>query len=102
VASRKGARGRQRAARSVKPVVPAPPALIDLGRTAPVTVTRGTDQQIKLSLSDGTTLKMKPLIISIDRSLGKYNALGEPIYQIQAGFVMQLTVPKKFKRKVKA
>jgi hypothetical protein len=99
VASKK--RGRQRR-RPGSIVVPPPPAIIDLGRTVPVTVKKGSDDDVTLSLSDGTKLKMKPVVIGIERSLGKYNAMGEPIYQIQAGFIMQFTVPKSLKRKAKA
>ena len=101
MANKKRARRRRRAAQSVLPVIPTPPPLIPLGRTVPVTITRGGDQEVTLSLSDGTKVKMKPVILSIERSLSKYNTMGEPIYQMQAGFVMQLTVPRKLKRKVK-
>ena len=93
---------RKKRARRASVVLPPAPALVDLGRTVPVTVTKGADDDVTLSLSDGTKLKMKPVIIGIERSIGKYNAMGEPIYQIQAGFVIQVTVPKKLKQKVRA
>lgn len=85
----------------MEPVAAPAPPLIDLGRTEAVTVKKGADDEINMTLSDGAKLKMKPIIMGIERSLGKYNPAGEPVYQIQAGFAIHISVPKRLKRKVK-
>ena len=52
-----------------------------------------------MSLSDGTKVQLKPVVMGIERSLGKYNPLGDPIYQINIGMLLVTTVPRKLKKK---
>ena len=92
---------KRRGRRSIETVLPPVAPLIDLGKTVSVTVKNFTAEDITYSLSDGTKLKLRPVIISIDRSTQKFNPSGEPIYQIQAGIIMQPIVAKKLKQKAK-
>ena len=51
-------------------------------------------------LADGSTLKVKLVLINVVRSQDKYDPLGNPIYGITSqGIVKVLNVPQKFKRK---
>ena len=77
------------------------PPVIDVGQTTVVSVTPTQDAESIFTLSDGTKLYAKVLINSVERSKEKYNANGEPIYQIQAGIILKTEVPKKLKRKLK-
>jgi hypothetical protein len=90
---------KRRRRRLIETVLPPVAPLIDLGKTVSVTVKSSTAEDIIYSLSDGTKLRLRPVIISIERSKQKFNPSGEPIYQIQAGLIMQPSVPKKLKRK---
>ena len=94
-------KAKRRKAAAVNPIAHPVPGPIDLGRTVSVTVKKGADPEIIMRLSDGAELKLKPVIMSIERSRDRYNVAGEPIYQIQAGFGIHVNVPKSLKRKVK-
>ena len=82
-------------------MTPPAPQFVDLGRKIDVKIKKASAEEILLTLSDGTTLHVRPIVIGIERSLEKYNALGEPIYQINVGMVLQTKVPPKLKRKPK-
>jgi hypothetical protein len=92
---------KRRAKRSIETVLPQPAPLIDLGSTVAVTVKSASAEEIVYKLSDGTKLKLRPIIMSIERAKQKYNPAGEPIYQLQTGLIVQPIVPKKLKRKGK-
>jgi len=70
-----------------------------MGRKVSVTVKRASAEQIVYTLSDGTKLTLRPVLMNIERSLSKYNPLGDPIYQLGTGLIMQTVVPKKLKKK---
>jgi len=51
-------------------------------------------------LADGTTLKVKLVLVNVVRSRDKYDPLGNPIYGITSqNIVKVLNAPKKLKRK---
>jgi hypothetical protein len=77
------------------------PPLIDLGRKVSVSVKKATAEDIRLTLSDGTNLILRPIVAGIERSIEKYNPSGEPIYQINVALIVQTEVSKKLKRKIK-
>jgi hypothetical protein len=83
-----------------------PPSLLtqpvlDVGQTALVSVTPTRDVESTFALSDGTKIHAKVLIVSVERSKEKFNANGEPIYQIQAGIILRTEVSKNLRRKLK-
>lgn len=69
-----------------------------MGRTTEVKVKKSSNEEIVYTLTDGTKLRVRPIIIRIDRSLNKFNPAGEPIYQIQLGSMIQTDVPRRLKR----
>lgn len=93
---------RRRRAKSKSPaietVAPFGPT-IDLGPSVKLTVKKATAEEIQYSLSDGSTVRLRPVIMGIERSKDKFNQSGEPIYQMQMGIVLHTDVPKKLKRK---
>jgi hypothetical protein len=96
----------QRKARIRKPAVdasavPQVPVLVDMGRKVSVAIKKSSPDEILYTLSDGSKLKLKPMIVSIERSLEKFNPQGEPLYQVNVGLFVHTDVPKKLKRKVK-
>lgn len=97
MAVRKKARRGGRAAGTT--VIPTTPPLIPLGRKVAVSVKKVSAEEIVYTLSDGTKLKLRPVLVNIERSLSKYNPLGDPIYQIGTGLILQTEVPKRLKRR---
>jgi hypothetical protein len=72
---------------------------VDMGKKVSVKVKSSSADEIVYTLSDGTKLTLRPVLMNIERSLNKFNPLGDPIYQLGTGLVMQTVVPKKLKRK---
>jgi len=79
--------------------MPQPAPLLDLGPTVSLVVKKASAEDIVYTLSDGSKLKLRPIIFDVRRSLNKYNPAGEPIYQVQTGLIVQTEVPKRLKRK---
>jgi len=78
------------------------PPPVDIGKTVVVQVKKPDDRELEFVLSDGTKLYVKVLVASILRSLNKFNANGEPIYQVQAGVALRSDVKKSLVRKLKS
>jgi hypothetical protein len=79
--------------------IPLQAGLLDMGRKIALTVKKQSAEEIVYTLSDGTKLKLKPILVSIERSLNVFTPVGDPLYQIQTGIFMQTEVPKKLKKK---
>lgn len=76
-----------------------PPAFhVPLGKTVPVSVKSATAEEIVMTLSDGTKLHIRPVVMTIERSLSKYNPAGDPLYQFNVGMMVVTNVPKRLKR----
>ena len=91
----------RRGRRRVSTVALPPPPLIELGRTVEVTVKKASAEKIVLHLSDGSVLDLRPMVVSIERSVEKYNQAGDPIYQVNVALLVQPKVPRRLKRKSK-
>ncbi len=74
---------------------------INLGRSVDLTVTKFNVEAAEIKLSDGASLKIRPIIMEVKRSRDRYNGLGEPIYQIKTALLIETKVPKKFLKKSK-
>lgn len=49
-------------------------------------------------LSDGTTLRLKPVTTSIAKVLNQYDANGNPIYIVQSSNVLGVSSPEELKK----
>jgi len=48
-------------------------------------------------LSDGTTIRMKPVATNIIRVEGQYDAQGNPVYMVQSSNVLGVSAPEELK-----
>jgi len=85
---------------------PPPVQFIDLnGPKEPRSILSINDAWTEFSLSDGNTLRIKPVLADVQRLTKQDTPDGKPAYALQLGFVTETVVPKKTKapkRKAKA
>ena len=75
-------------------------AKIDLSEGEEVDFENAKEEWNVYKLADGTTLKIKLVLVNVVRSRNKYDPLGNPIYGITSqNIVKTLNVPEKLKRK---
>ena len=75
-------------------------AKIDLSEGEEVDFENEKEEWNVYKLSDGTTLKVKLVLVNVVRSRDKYDPLGNPIYGITSqNIVKALDVPEKLRRK---
>ena len=75
-------------------------AKIDLSEGEEVDFENEKEEWNVYKLSDGSTLKVKLVLVNVVRSRDKYDPLGNPIYGITSqNIVKVLNVPAKLKRK---
>jgi len=75
-------------------------ANIDLSKGEEVDFENEKEEWNVYKLADGTTLKVKLVLVNVVRSRDKYDPLGNPIYGITSqNIVKVLNAPKKLKRK---
>lgn len=69
-------------------------------------VTKTNENWSDYTLEDGTIIKIKPVMIDVQRSKGQFNLEGDPVYLIKSGMIINtLAAPqlkKGFKTKRKA
>lgn len=63
-----------------------------------VAVEQSTERWSDITLADGTTIRMKPVVLSAVRILDRYDQDGNPIYQLKANQVMTAESPAELKR----
>jgi hypothetical protein len=97
-AKKRRAKKRARRKSAVRSIV-GPLQPVDIGRTVTVSVKKVSPESMELTLSDGTKLDLKPIILGIERSAEKYNPMGDPIYQVNIGLMISPKVPRKLKFK---
>lgn len=93
---------RKASRRKQAPTLPLPPpTFVDIGKTVEVTVRKASAETVDLTLSDGTVLQVRPVVMNVVRSKEKFNPLGEPIYNVNIGMVIHTKVPPRLRRKKK-
>ncbi|MBI2828041.1 MAG: hypothetical protein HYX77_02055 [Acidobacteria bacterium] len=63
-----------------------------------VEITESSERWTDVKLADGTTIRTKPVILTVFRVDGHYDQDGNPIYQIKANQVMTATAPDHLKK----
>lgn len=59
----------------------------------PVQVVESTERWSDVKLDDGTTLRIKPVVMAVSRIDGHYDQEGNPMYAVQAGQAMTANAP---------
>jgi hypothetical protein len=59
----------------------------------PVQILESVDRWSEIKLEDGTTLRLKPVVLSVNRIDGRYDNEGNPMYAVQAGQAMTANAP---------
>jgi len=70
-----------------------PPPAGPLVDAAEVPVTESTERWTEIKLEDGTTLRIKPTILSVVRIEGQYDPDGNPMYMTKSGQVLVADAP---------
>jgi hypothetical protein len=65
-----------------------------------VDVTRSDEKWNEYTLSDGTKLRVKPVVTEVWRVEGNYDADGNPLYLSKTAMVQAVEVPESLKRKL--
>jgi hypothetical protein len=63
-----------------------------------VDVLESSERWTDITLADGTTLRLKAVILGVLRLEGQYDQEGNPVYQIKANQVMTASCPDHLKR----
>jgi len=63
-----------------------------------VEITESSERWTEVKLADGTTIRTKPVILTVFRVDGHYDQDGNPIYQIKANQVMTASAPDHLKK----
>ena len=65
-----------------------------------VPVDESTEKWSEYKLEDGTTLRLKQVVMEVVRATGQYDAEGNPMYAVKAQPVLSIVdIPDKLKRK---
>ena len=67
--------------------------------TVTVDILQAREEWSELKLSDGTKIRLKPIVASVRRFRRQYNAEGDPIYQVKSAIVFDTQVPAILKKK---
>ena len=75
-------------------------AKVDLSEGEEVDFENEKEEWNIYKLADGSTLKVKLVLVNVVRSRDKYDSLGNPVYGITSQNIVKiLNVPKKLKQK---
>jgi len=75
-------------------------AKVDLSEGEEVDFENEKEEWNTYKLSDGSTLKIKLVLVNVVRSRDKYDPLGNPVYGITSQSIIKvLNVPEKLRRK---
>ncbi len=72
------------------------------GATVGVDVLKAQEEWSELELSDGTTIRMKPIVAEVQRHKRNFTADGDPIYNIKTTMIVVVKAPARLKKKAPA
>ena len=70
-----------------------------VGGPIPVSITKAEEYWSIYKLSDGTTVRVRPIMVEIMRQRNKFDDKGNPFYTIKGGMIQELKSPNKLKRR---
>ncbi len=65
-----------------------------------VQILESLDRWTEVKLDDGTTLRVKPIVVSVARIDGRYDQNGNPMYALQASQAMTANSPDHLRQQV--
>ena len=71
------------------------------GGLVPVPITKSEENWSVYKLSDGTVMRVRPIMVEIVRQKNKFDDKGNPVYTITSGMIHQLKSPSKLRKKKK-
>jgi hypothetical protein len=81
---------------------PAPPAVQlgydPTGPKEPVDIVSTKEAWSEFTLSDGTVLRAKAVVLDVRKMVDQYNQDGDPIYEMQLTMINQARVPQELKK----
>ncbi len=69
------------------------------GKRIPVPIKKSEEHWSQYTLSDGTVIRVRPILIDVNRVDGQYNQAGEPVYELKSGGVMDVKVPERLRKR---
>ena len=69
--------------------------------TTEVKIVETREEWSEFKLSDGTTLRMKPVVLEVRRDKGQYTASGDPVYHVKNSIVFDIRAPASLRGKTK-
>jgi hypothetical protein len=70
-----------------------------IGPKEPVDIVSTKEAWSEFTLSDGTVIRAKAVVLDVRKMVDQYNQDGEPIYELQLTMINQARVPQELKRK---
>jgi len=65
----------------------------------PVTIKETKEVWSTYELSDGTILRIKPVMVNLVRAFGSWAPDGQPLYNFKIGLITDVDAPEKLRRK---
>ena len=72
-----------------------------VGDPVPVSIKKAEENWSVYKLSDGTTLRSRPVMVDVVRKHNTFDDKGNPVYTVTGGMIYNLKTPNKLKRKKK-
>ena len=72
-----------------------------VGSPIPVSIKKAEENWSVYKLSDGTTLRSRPVMVDVVRKHNTFDDKGNPTYTITGGMIYELKAPNKLKKKKK-
>lgn len=69
------------------------------GKRIPISIKKQDDRWSEFKLADGTTVKLRPLVIDVHRVQGQFAPDGQPVYEIKGGSLLEISAPPKLRKK---
>ncbi len=71
------------------------------GATVAVDILQAREEWSEIKLSDGTRIRMRPIVASVRRIRNQYNDTGDPLYEVKTAIVFDTHAPASLKKKKK-
>lgn len=63
-----------------------------------VEIKKSEESWSKYTLADGTTLRVRPVVVEVVRLVGQYDPNGDPLYQAKTALIVDAKIPTRLKK----